>query len=281
MKSNLIKYALMSIVALGFWSCAAFEDAEPELYTGSDFVAFLNTTEAITIPEVTAAPVTFPIEVSSAQTGPVSVQLNISAVGAVSGVDYDILSPNPLVIAPGDYFADFEIQVYNNNLSDPERTITVEIASVTGASGVDVGLAEAGSLRKVFTIADDDCPDSPSCKFWGAVTGTDVGFGNYACTASAGANVFEVTINGDLGGGCGAGNPDCEYPVVMTLVPGADPNFGTIAPSSGSPAYIPFGGYTYDVIGGTYDLTTLTLNWDYAVYRFGGLQWTGSYIIQK
>lgn len=99
--------------------------------------------------------VSFPIKLMApAQSQDVTVEILVSGT-AVEGEDFELLTPT-VTIPAGEFFADVEVDLFDDFDEDGSKTIILEIGSVSG--GLKSGLTDGSVGKKnTITIADNDC----------------------------------------------------------------------------------------------------------------------------
>ena len=105
----------------------------------------------------TSDTIAVPIGLSSAIESAVTVNYSVGGT-AVAGVDYQLVSPNPLVVPKGTAEAAVRMVLADNMMvNDPAKTITLTISSISAAGTTEgVVLPDSVPLRTyTVTIADD------------------------------------------------------------------------------------------------------------------------------
>ena len=97
-----------------------------------------------------AGEATLTVTLSETTTVPVTVDLSLSGTAAVN--DYAV-SSTQVVIGPGASTGEVTITAVQDDLREPDETVIVDIASVTGGN-------EDGVQQQTITLVDDDAPPS-------------------------------------------------------------------------------------------------------------------------
>ena len=96
------------------------------------------------------SPVEIMVRLSALQSTPVTVDYAVTGGSAVSGVDY-LLPPGTLVFAPGEDVQTIRLDVIDNSIVDPDRTVEISLSNPVGAT--------LGASQFVYTILNDDLFD--------------------------------------------------------------------------------------------------------------------------
>lgn len=262
------KVLLAFVFALILTNCGT----EPDriLYKGSDFV-FLESGATASILESSPTTLKIPVKVSTPQSEDIDVSFEISADGAVEGIDYELITPSPITIEAGEYTAYIEVEAINNTEYEPEsRKFDITITDVSNSS-IDKQVRTSISVE----VVNDDCPDDvPKIAFW--VTNLyveDVGFAEGAAVGTAGpagscGGVLVVTGDDTFAFGVGpmritlAFTQDSENPTTGTVTVAKGPYF----------ADADYSAYHYEATG-VYDEETKEILLDYVFYRNTGAVW--------
>jgi hypothetical protein len=176
--------------------------------TGSNKISFTNCTGTLFVLE-TASNNSYPrykdlfltMNTEGQASGSAAVTFNITGT-AVSGDDYQVLTPTTVSFAAGDNVKPLNIRIFDNAKVDGDRTIIVNY-TITG-TGVTAG-TDAQSLT--ITIGDDDNIRvgektinllDESFEHPAGTSGLPTGWG--LLTTNAYPNLFVASTNGDAGG---------------------------------------------------------------------------------
>lgn len=260
------------VTAIAF-SCG--NEPEKILFKGPQFV-FFEASEVVPLLESSPTVLQIPVKVSLARKDDVTVAYEIVNNNVTEGVDYEILSPNPVTIAAGEYETFIEVEVINNEVFESEsRNFTITITDITGASSTPQVLGEL-----TVEIVNDDCPaEIPKIVNWvGDLSVEDVGFGDVPGTGSAGPDGScggVLVVEGDLlAFGLNSRinivfTQDSEGATTGTVEVARDRFFTDDD----------FAGYQYEAVG-VYDEDTQEILMDYTFYRPNGTIWfTGQHYI--
>jgi hypothetical protein len=266
MKNSIIKNFLAFVVfATALLGCGS----EPDriIFSGKDFV-FFEASEVVPLLENSADPLEIPVKVSLAQDEDVTVAYTIEENGAIEGIDFEILSPNPITISAGEYETAIEIAVINNEVFETEsRTFSITLTEISPSLDKQV-------LTSVTVdVVNEDCPaEIPKIVNWiGSLSVEDVGFGASPGTGDAGPDGScggVLIMTGDLL----AFGLDSKITLVFTQdSPGS--TTGTVEVARDrfftDDAYA---GYQYEA-SGTYNEATQEIIIDYNFYRPNGTLW--------
>ncbi len=253
-------------------------DNEPEriLFTGPHFV-FLEAPANVPVLENSPTTVKIPVKVSFAQNQPVTISYSVTAAGAVSGIDYNILTPSPLTIPAGQYQTFIEVEPIDNDEFEPQdRSFILELTDVSG------GLEKQVRTQIRVSIINDDCPDEiPKIVNWvGSLDVEDDGYGSVTGTGAAGPDGScggVLIVTGDL----------LQFGLDSRIIlkftqdsPGS--TTGTVEVSRDR-FFLDdtYAGYQYEA-SGTYDEDAQEIIIDYYFYRPNGTLWfPGTHIITK
>lgn len=138
----------MSLITVSLSGC--FDDPGTDILMKEKILSFSIASQQI---QENAGGGEILVEISRAQSSDVQVNYSVVNNGAIAGVDYNILSPNPIIIPAGEYSAVIEYEVIDNDFPDEgTRQFSVEITSLS-ATGVSIGPLTTFSV----TIINDDC----------------------------------------------------------------------------------------------------------------------------
>jgi len=253
--------ALMAGV-IGFSGC----EEQDFLFDGPHFVSF--TQESISLSENASTPMGAVIQISQKRDFDVEVSFEVTAEGAVTGQDYNVITTSPVTIPAGSFEVPILIEpIDNSEFETSARKVTFTITSAS--DNIEVQVNQSAEVN----IVNDDCP-SKSNIWWGDLTLVDVGFATSSGTGSANSNgdCDVLLIEGDLIGGAVA-------EVTYYLTPASEgATNGTIEAPKGLYDCCT-SAYEYEATG-TYDELTQTILLDYVFYRPDGtIFWTGQTII--
>ncbi len=247
-------FALIMLISLN----ACFEDQGTDILMSEEIISFSSPDVQIREPDRSGS---VPLEVSFTQDTELTIGYEVTAVNAIEGIDFEILSQNPIAIPPGTHSVDLEFSVTDNDAFEPDaRSFTITITSVSNPE-----IAVNANKEVKITIVNDDCPANTSIWF-GNVTVDDVGFSSDVGTGSADS---EGTCNILVVSGNFIG---ATAPVTFVLTPSAPgATEGSIVAERQlydccAPAY------EYEA-SGTYDETTGIIEVDYSFYRADGSLW--------
>lgn len=148
---RIIKYILFALSASLLLQSCEWEDSDLNALLEEEFLSFSSPSASIleSSPETVQAIV----EISKAQAQDVTVSYTVTPTGgAVEGVDYRVLSPNPVTIPAGSYSAIIEIEPIDNIVNEEEdRVLQIEITDIS--AGVPVVANQTFSLD----LLNNDC----------------------------------------------------------------------------------------------------------------------------
>jgi hypothetical protein len=266
---NILKYSALTFMLFVLNAC--FDDPGTDVLLEEKFVSFKTSTAQIREPDLAGSAM---IDLSYVSSEDVLVTYEIEELGAIEGIDYEIVSPNPLVIPAGSFGAELEVAVTDNTTFEPNaRQFKVTITSVSG------GVVAQGNSSITFTVVNNDCQANTSV-WYGNISLYDVGYATTLGTGSANAtgdcNILQVA--GDVSG---AGVATVVLVYFTPTTPGA--TSGTVnVPSqngiNGSTRYKYEGTGVYDEVTGV-----LLINYKFSdtVAPTGGNNWTGQMEIKK
>ena len=190
MKIKIIIYKIFALFLLVTLN-ACFDEAGTDIIMSEEIISFSVPEAQIREPDGSGS---IPLEVSFTQDTELTIGYEVTAVNAIEGIDFEIVSSNPIAIPPGSHSVDIQYTVTDNDAFEPDaRSFTVNITSV---SNPDI-MINANEAAKV-TIVNDDCPANTSIWF-GNVTVDDVGFsstvGTGAADSEGSCNILVVTAN--------------------------------------------------------------------------------------
>jgi hypothetical protein len=108
----------------------------------------------VTLGESNVESYVIPIKLTaSAQSSDTQVTLSVSGTG-VEGKDYSLIT-SAVTIPAGEFFTNAEIELLDDFEEDGEKTIVLEIVSVS--NGLKAGLDGTVGNKYTLTIADNDC----------------------------------------------------------------------------------------------------------------------------
>lgn len=188
-----ITAALLITVA---FSCG--NEPDKIIYKGPQFV-FIEGAESVPLLENRTKILEIPLKVSLARDEDVSVTYSVENNNVASGVDYNILSPNPIVIPAGEYEVPIEIEVIDNlTIEDVDRGFNITIEDVSGP----VNQSQVQSSVNILIVNDDCLPEIPKISNWiGDLAVEDVGFGAVPSIGFAGPDGScggMLIVEGDL-----------------------------------------------------------------------------------
>jgi len=146
-----LKFIILLTLLAASFSCK--DRTEPILYSGPQFVFFESSAELALLEDETDT-LEIPIKISLAQQNDVKIGFEIITKNAVSGSDFQILTPSPLSITAGQYATSFKIKAIDNNVIEAEsRFVTIRVKAIDPAQIQSQILSEI-----VIEILNDDCP---------------------------------------------------------------------------------------------------------------------------
>ncbi len=259
---KLLAFAFL-IVALV--SCG--DEPDKILYKGPAFV-FFESAEYVPLLESSSTTFKIPVRVSEPQNEDFTVGYDITPAGAISEIDYRILSPNPITIEAGEYTAYIEVEMIDNEVLDTEtRAFDMSITDVSNSK-----LQKQVRTTLNLEVINDDCSaEIPKIVKWvGTVAIEDVGFasGSAAGAPGSGGSCGGVLIlSGEDTFGLGVGG--FEIRLVFTQDP-VNPTTGTVEVAKDS--YFQdenYSAYHYEATG-IYNETTKEILLDYIFYDSDG-----------
>lgn len=269
-----ITYKKLFAALLLFVLAASGCGDEPDriLYKGPAFV-FFESKDYIPVLESSSATYKVALKVSAPQKNDFTVAYEVQSEGAVSDVDYRIISPNPITMEAGEYVTYIEIEMINNEVIDSEtRQFNLIITDISNSS------LQKQILTSVnVEVVNDDClPGIPKITTWvGTVAIEDVGGADGSATGlpgSGGSCGGILVLNGDDVFGFGVGN----FEIKLVFTPDAEGSTtGTVLVSKG-PYFedSDYSAYHYAATG-TYDEATKEILLDYIFYDDTGAPWFG------
>lgn len=189
------------ILSLAIFTLIACEE-DRTIYSGDTFVAFRSTQSAVSINEAIGT-YNLQIGIADEQNEDISVELDVTSDTAIEGTHFNI--PSSITIPAGETLVTIPVEIMDDELSNPIRNFTVEIASVSNPS-VNIGILDEGSYSKSFSIVNDDCPTQFT--YWvGDIIVEDVGFGSFQASSSVNetGDCDLLIVDGNV---AGFGSPD-------------------------------------------------------------------------
>lgn len=151
MKKN-ISICLLLVLAL-------FACEERTFLINDSFVRFDAPSSQVSEADAGAGNVMIPISISTETANrddAVTIEVSVSG-DAVEGVHYNLISPTSLNIPAGQFTANIELEILQNNLTDGGGELNFEI--VSNSANIDIGFPGPDALNSAhtLTIGDDDC----------------------------------------------------------------------------------------------------------------------------